>query len=552
MQTIRTRFMNIICGVSLTLTLLLGGLSVYLVDRGETASAVYSLNGQVMRSAADINPIFLHSEDSVQFVANTMEHSVKDPAALKSRAVRDEVEARLNRAFFNAVANIRGVNGYYVHFNEDLAGEADGFWYARPDAKSNFVSQPITDVEKYGRDDTARTSWYYEPLKAKGAVWMEPYTNANNGGRMISYAIPVYVKGQFVGVVGIDLDFDYLCQTVDGIKVYESGGGILFRDLDTFYSPLKGMEKMDAKLHLVPAFGTSKDDALLNKTDTNGAVLHYYCEGTAMEMAFTTLRNGMKLGVTAPSSEIYAGRKIIICVVIILLFIVALASILIAMHAADRIVRPLKEIGEAAKRMGRGEYDKPLAYVQRDEIGLLAGHMNDTMTRMRDYVGAMKRQAYRDELTQVKNVAAYDYKISQLDKAILSAAPLAFGVVMVDLNQLKLINDCFGHEKGNIAIKTLCQAVCRIYKHSPVYRVGGDEFVVLLEGEDYQNREALFAKVRAFENSRDMTADCPWAQLSASIGMAVYEPHRDKTYQDVFNRADAKMYACKQQLGACR
>lgn len=558
MRTIRTRFLNIICGLSLTLTLLLGGLCVYLVDSGETNSAVYSLNGQVIRSAADINLIFLHSEDSVQFVANTLEHSVQDPAELKSRAKRDEVEAQLNRAFYNAVSNIKGINGYYVHFNEDLAGEADGFWYARVGYASaagenrRFMKQAITNATAYGPDDTTRTGWYYEPLKTKGAVWMDPYVNASNGVRMITYAIPVYVKGQFVGIAGIDIDFNYLCTIVGAIKAYESGGGILFRDLDTFYSPLRGTETMDARLHLVPTFGVLENDSLLNKKDTDGTVLHYYYNGTGMEMAFTTLRNGMKLGVTAPTSEIYAGRKIIVCVVIILLFVVVLLSILIAMHAADRIIRPLRDISEAAKRMGRGEYDKPLAYAHHDEIGLLAGHMNDTMTRMRDYVGTMKRQAYRDELTQVKNVAAYDYKIAQLDQIILSKKPLDFGVVMVDLNQLKLVNDRFGHEKGNIAIKSLCQAVCRIYKHSPVYRVGGDEFVVILEGEDYQKREALFEQVRAFEKKRDMEGESPWTQLSASLGMAVYEPRRDKIYQDVFNRADAKMYECKQRLGACR
>lgn len=146
MRTIRTRFLNIICGLSLTLTLLLGGLCVYLVDSGETNSAVYSLNGQVIRSAADINLIFLHSEDSVQFVANTLEHSVQDPAELKSRAKRDEVEAQLNRAFYNAVSNIKGINGYYVHFNEDLAGEADGFWYARASYASSSASPASTSI----------------------------------------------------------------------------------------------------------------------------------------------------------------------------------------------------------------------------------------------------------------------------------------------------------------------------------------------------------------------------------------------------------------------
>ena len=129
-----------------------------------------------------------------------------------------------------------------------------------------------------------------------------------------------------------------------------------------------------------------------------------------------------------------------------------------------------------------------------------------------------------------------------------AAGQAAFAVVMVDLNQLKDVNDRFGHEKGNIALQRLCQAVCRIYKHSPVYRIGGDEFVVILEGEDYAHRDALFEKVRAFEHIRDLSAAQPWTQLAASVGMAVYDKTRDTAYRAVFNRADTKMYEQKQHL----
>ena len=266
-----------------------------------------------------------------------------------------------------------------------------------------------------------------------------------------------------------------------------------------------------------------------------------------MAMGFTTLKNGMKLGVTAPEREIYAGRQFMTFLVLIVTVVIGLLSTLLAIRAADRIVRPLHDISEAACRLGRGEYDQPLDSTAQDEIGRLAGHMNDTMERMRKYVGAMQKQAYQDELTAVKNVAAYDRKVYDLNQKI-AAGQAAFAVVMVDLNQLKDVNDRFGHEKGNIALQRLCQAVCHIYKHSPVYRIGGDEFVVILEGEDYAHRDALFEKVRAFEHIRDLSAAQPWAQLAASVGMAVYDKTRDTAYRAVFNRADTKMYEQKKHL----
>jgi diguanylate cyclase (GGDEF)-like protein len=509
MQTIRSRFLTVICGVSLTL-----------------------------------NPIFMQSEDIVHYIGHTIEYEVKNPQDLRNKANRDRLEAMISRSFYNAVSGIDGVQGYYLHYNEDLAGGPDGFWYTRKDARHDFVSQPITSVEAYGEADAGRTNWYYQPLREKRALWTTPYVNDNNGVRMISYVMPVYVQGQFVAVVGVDIDFNMLCDLIGSMKVYDSGYGFLFKDWQTFYFHPDGRE---VAYEFKPRFDIVSHGELLEQSATDTHLIHYYYQGIPMAIGFATLKNGMKLGVTAPEREIYAGRQLMTFGILAVTVVIGLLSTLLAIRAADRIVRPLHDISEAARRLGRGEYDQPLDSTAQDEIGRLAGHMNDTMERMRKYVGAMQKQAYQDELTAVKNVAAYNRKVYDLNQKI-AAGQAAFAVVMVDLNQLKDVNDRFGHEKGNIALQRLCQAVCRIYKHSPVYRIGGDEFVVILEGEDYAHRDALFEKVRAFEHIRDLSAAQPWTQLAASVGMAVYDKTRDTAYRAVFNRADTKMYEQKQHL----
>lgn len=544
MQTIRSRFLTVICGVSLTLTLVFGSLCVFLVDRSETEIAAHTLNGRAVHASATLNPIFMQSEDIVHYIGHTIEHEIKDPKDLRDEANRDRLEIMISRSFYNAASGIDGVQGYYLHYNEELAGGSDGFWYTRKDAHHDFAPQPITPVVAYSEADASRTIWYYQPLREKKALWTTPYVNDNNGVRMISYVMPVFVQSQFVAVVGVDIDFDMLCGLVGSMKVYDSGYGFLFKDWQTFYFHPDGKEVTD---DFKPRFDIVSHGDLLDQSATDVRLIHYYYQGVPMAMGFTTLKNGMKLGVTAPEREIYAGRQLMTFGILAVTVVIGLLSTLLAIRAADRIVRPLHDISEAACRLGRGEYDQPLDSTAQDEIGRLAGHMNDTMERMRKYVGAMQKQAYQDELTAVKNVAAYDRKVYDLNQKI-AAGQAAFAVVMVDLNQLKDVNDRFGHEKGNVALQRLCRAVCRIYKHSPVYRIGGDEFVVILEGEDYARRDALFEKVRAFEHIRDLSADQPWTQLAASVGMAVYDKTRDTAYQAVFNRADTKMYEQKQHL----
>ena len=103
--------------------------------------------------------------------------------------------------------------------------------------------------------------------------------------------------------------------------------------------------------------------------------------------------------------------------------------------------------------------------------------------------------ARRDELTHVKNKTAYHEKEKELQRQIDdSGAP--FGIVVCDINSLKMINDTEGHRAGDEYIKACCTLICRTYQHSPVYRIGGDEFVVILQGDDYANRTKLLAALQ--------------------------------------------------------
>lgn len=163
---------------------------------------------------------------------------------------------------------------------------------------------------------------------------------------------------------------------------------------------------------------------------------------------------------------------------------------------------------------------------------------------MKTKVSHMDTLAYQDALTHVKNKAWYDKTKARVDDEIKNGRA-EFGIVMADLNHLKLINDTYGHEHGNDYIFGACHQICVIYDHSPVFRIGGDEFVVLLENRDYENRDKLFMELEmSFKlTSSDMEKE-PWERYSAAIGMSVYQP-QDTSMDDVFKRADELMYKHK-------
>ena len=181
----------------------------------------------------------------------------------------------------------------------------------------------------------------------------------------------------------------------------------------------------------------------------------------------------------------------------------------------------------------------------RDYIkGIVAAE--DETRGLQAHMTVMNEIAYQDALTKVKNKAAYDKKKQELAQDIADQAA-EFGIVMVDLNNLKGINDRHGHERGNAYIVGACKLLCRVFKHSPVYRVGGDEFVAVIQGADYRNRDALLKELReSFAESMTNGDAPPWQRYSAATGLSVYQPGDD--VEAVFNRADQEMYRMKAEM----
>ncbi len=166
------------------------------------------------------------------------------------------------------------------------------------------------------------------------------------------------------------------------------------------------------------------------------------------------------------------------------------------------------------------------------------------MRKKEQELGEMSKEAYVDPLTSVGSKAAYARKLEEL-KEKLTDPGYRFAFVMVDINRLKAVNDNYGHTMGDTYIKGCCRVICDTFKHSPVYRIGGDEFIAILEDADYADRAGKLEELNAaYEKSFNDSEAEPWFRYSASAGMAEYSAE-DDTIELVFKRADENMYAAK-------
>lgn len=169
----------------------------------------------------------------------------------------------------------------------------------------------------------------------------------------------------------------------------------------------------------------------------------------------------------------------------------------------------------------------------------------DAQVRQEEEIGKRLAQAQSqanvDALTGVKNKHAFLSAETQLDNEIASGMNKPFAVVMLDVNDLKIVNDTKGHQAGDLYLRDACKVICNIFDHSPVFRVGGDEFAVISQGKDYEQIDELLEEV-----SRHNEEAIQNGGIVIACGMARFE--NDTCVATVFERADHSMYKNKNIL----
>jgi diguanylate cyclase (GGDEF)-like protein len=124
---------------------------------------------------------------------------------------------------------------------------------------------------------------------------------------------------------------------------------------------------------------------------------------------------------------------------------------------------------------------------------------------------------------------------------------------MIDVNFLKRVNDTYGHEEGNLYLQGAAELMAKVFGRDCLYRIGGDEFVQILEGKA---QDGVEDRIRTFnEEVKKLQADDslkPWEKVSAAVGIAKYDKGRDATAEETFRRADEAMYREKVAVKAIR
>ncbi len=175
-------------------------------------------------------------------------------------------------------------------------------------------------------------------------------------------------------------------------------------------------------------------------------------------------------------------------------------------------------------------------------------NIDEEVKKEKEHIKALnteKELARRDELTGTKNKTAYNEQEESVQKNIDNGVDyLPFAIAVCDINDLKKMNDTYGHQAGDEYIKASAKLMCDVFAHSPVFRIGGDEFVIFMSGHDYNNREELLSKLRVQVIENRDKGEGP---VLAS-GLSEFRKGSDTSISEVFERADNEMYKNKKAL----
>lgn len=317
-----------------------------------------------------------------------------------------------------------------------------------------------------------------------------------------------------------------------------------------------------------------ENDPIVPATITNEDVY-----GWLVSAAYPIMKDGKlvaHLCVDISMNDIKAKeRSYVITTALSILALTIFMLVISLLYVGRTVIKPVGMLSDTAKNYCSENNDvvhhafEKLHIKTHDEIAELLSSMKqmeadmntninsliDTKVALKeteDKAEKLSELAKKDALTGIRNKTAYDYEVEILQKDLEDGFN-EFGLAMVDLNFLKRTNDTYGHEKGNISIRRLCMLVCEIFDHSPVFRIGGDEFIVVLKNHDYRNIDSLITdfnnRLEAVQNDDTLK---PWEQISAAIGYYKFDKTVDKTVDDVFKKADKAMYERKTAMKAER
>lgn len=428
---------------------------------------------EVYRSELDL--ALVRVEDTAGFAATHLRGRAERGDAPDAWQAGQDNSLRLVQETFAGMPAVRAYDVCTIAAD----GTVHGHMFTRPSADDAFMEQTVTDASSLLPDGAAA-------VEEDAGAWLPPAMSPALGRMVITYVQPVITSGARIGFVAVELDRAQIAAKLESQTVYDTGFAFLADATGAIHYRLDETRGIDVRQPTASLIrrGVAGDGA--------ADVQHFDVDGVSYDTASSATKNGMRLVVTAPTTEVHAEARTTMYRMILIFawcFVLTAALMLVLTGRLARLY-----------------------------------HMT-----------------FHDGLTGILNRLGLDHALAEWQRRTAKGRPAVY--MTLDIDDFKLINDLQGHAAGDEALKALAHRLSSFFgKKAIVARPGGDEFTVLLPETTGAQAHALLTELTA--HAQTFTYQGAEKTFTISLGYAA-APEDGTSLLDLAHRADAALYATK-------
>lgn len=376
-RTLKVRITAAVVGAVVMVSTLVGGISfsesrrIAFKDSKEILTLINS------NQAAQLNGMIAKVEQSVNTLSDMTLAKIKDFDKFKTdSSYVTECTEELEESVLGLATHTDGAITAYVRYNPEFTEPTSGIFLSKSGDSYEYLTP--TDFSMYDPSDTEHVGWYYIPVEAGEPIWMDPYLNENINTYMISYVIPLYIDGESVGIVGMDIDFNVIQSQIAEWEAFDTGHAYLTNGEDSI------LYHKDYEVGAKTEEVLKKDSVVISDTSLEGAVQ----DMGNYQIAYTILDNGMKLIISVPENELKGEMNQLSNSIMVSVLAGLFVSFLYALFVSNNISKPIKLLTKIIKKTA----DLDLAPNQgsqqlmnrTDETGDMANAIHQMRNKLRE------------------------------------------------------------------------------------------------------------------------------------------------------------------------
>ena len=387
MKSVRTKLIASILICSLFTSVLIGVIAISNSVRtaGKDAMTMMQLTGQ--KKTEEINSTIQKIEQSVDTLSEVAMSNFDYDSFRQSKDYADTYTETVQQAVLDFANHTNGAVTVYLRYNPNYSNPTSGVFAQRQSVDSELQCLTPTDFSMYDESDVEHVGWYYVPVENGAPLWMDPYLNGNVNVYMISYVVPLYVDGESVGIIGMDIDFSQITGMVEKTKAFSTGYSFLYKpDGSIMYHP-----EMENGADLEQLGMTADEKARMCDAANEGQVEGFSSNGTKNSAVFYTLDNGMMVALSAPDSEITSDAVSLSTMMIGTCVVCLLICVVLAVILSRSIAAPITGITRVIRQTADLDFQKTKSgeslVKRKDETGVMAGAVSDMRKVFRELIG---------------------------------------------------------------------------------------------------------------------------------------------------------------------